>query len=159
MAVDGWRHTRGFALLGPLSKEDIGMHVSAPVTNSYLSATQSIAVPARCSPRTVESPSAPGNVARIDFSRITPRQLQAYLDENLKNGTIDIGDASALGSSIPGEWYTERADSPIDLKGTIKGIASFDRRNGYDTAAVFYEGLAARMSLMEQASARISVTV
>lgn len=96
---------------------------------------------------------------RINFSHITPRQLHAYVDDMIRRDQIAPDDADALFGSIPLDLYTECPDSPINLKETINGIAEFDRRNGYDSLAVFYEGLAARMSLMEQRSLPVSVMV
>lgn len=98
-----------------------------------------------------------GEAGRINFSHITPRQLHAYVDDMIKREQIDPDDAGALFGSIPLDLYTECPDSPINLKETINGIAEFDRRNGYDSLAVFYEGLAARMNLMEHRSLPVSV--
>jgi hypothetical protein len=94
---------------------------------------------------------------KVDFSRITPRQLQAYLDDMIAKDQIDPDDAVAMFGSIPGRWYTERPDAPIDFDSNIKAIADFNRNNGYPAIAVWYDGLSERMKLMEARSAPISV--
>lgn len=96
-------------------------------------------------------------VARIDLSRMTPRQLQAYVDDMIAKDRIDPDDAVALFGSIPLEWYDERPDVPIDLNANIKGMADFARDNGYDALAAFYRGLMERMKSMEACSVPLSV--
>lgn len=134
------------------------MHISSmlPVYTSKANAvpsTESTKQPSESGPLKpkMESP------VSVNFSSITPRQLQAYLDRMLESGDIDVDDASSLGGLIPLDLYTECPDSPIDLRETVKGVAEFDRRNGYDALAAFYEGLATRMNLMEQRSQPVSV--
>ncbi len=94
---------------------------------------------------------------QVDFSRITPRQLQAYLDDMIAQDKIDPDDATSMFNSIPGEWYTDQPDVPIDFSSNIKGIAEFDRNNGYPALAAWYEGLAERMRIMEARSVHVSV--
>jgi hypothetical protein len=94
---------------------------------------------------------------RLDFSRMTPRQLHAYIDDMIFKGEIDPDDACALFGSIPMQWYKERPDTPIDVAANIQGIADFNRNNGYPAVAVWYDGLSERMKLMEARSAPISV--
>lgn len=95
----------------------------------------------------------------IDFSHMTPRQLQAYIDEMIFADQISPDDAGSLFGSIPFEWYEERPDTPIDLASNIKGIADFDRNNGYPELATWYDGLLERMKAMEARSVHISIRV
>jgi hypothetical protein len=97
------------------------------------------------------------SIKKVDFSRITPRQLQAYLDDMIAQDKIDPDDATSMFNSIPGEWYTDRPDVSIDFSSNIKGIAEFDRNNGYPALAAWYEGLAERMRIMEARSVHVSV--
>jgi hypothetical protein len=104
----------------------------------------------------------PGNVApkAIDFSHITPRQLHAYLDDRVMSGNIDGPEGlycTTLFGSIPGEWYTERADEPMDLTATVRSIADFARDNGSSSLVRLYDGLLGWMKLMETQSVHISV--
>lgn len=94
---------------------------------------------------------------RNDFSHMTPRQLHAYIDEMIFADQISPDDAGSLFGSIPLEWYEERPDTPIDVTSNIKGIAEFDRNNGYPALAAWYEGLAERMRIMEARSVHVSV--
>ena len=93
----------------------------------------------------------------VDFSAITPRQLQAYLDEMITSERMSVDDGAALGSSIPGEWYTQQPDVPIDLRSNIRGIMEFARDNGFKPLAAFYAGLMDRMKMMEAQGLPISV--
>lgn len=93
----------------------------------------------------------------VDFSNITPRQLHAYLDKMIMSGRIDGLDCSTLFGSIPGEWYTERPDVPMDLTSEIKGVMEFARDNGFGPLAAYYAGLTDRMKLMEAQGLPISV--
>lgn len=88
---------------------------------------------------------------------MTPRQLHAYIDEMIFADQISPDDAGSLFGSIPLEWYEERPDTPIDVTSNIKGIAGFDRNNGYPALAAWYEGLAERMRIMEARSVHVSV--
>ncbi|MGN6093235.1 MAG: hypothetical protein ACTHOL_12850 [Luteibacter jiangsuensis] len=105
-------------------------------------------------PPTGRSPST----ARIDFSRITPRQIQDYCNELIFNGgDAEFEDASAIFTSLPSETFEGDPDTPIDLRGHIEGMIEFDRNNGFDALAVFYAGLLERMKLMEARSVHLSV--
>jgi hypothetical protein len=100
----------------------------------------------------------PSSVAGIDFSRVTPRQLQAYCDELIfTGGKAEFEDASALFTSLPSGIFESAPDTPIDLTAQIKGMVEFDRNNGFDVLAAFYEGLLERMKLMEARSVHLSV--
>ncbi|HEY4291470.1 hypothetical protein [Luteibacter sp.] len=96
--------------------------------------------------------------SRIDFSRITPRQLQEYLDEMIFSEQIDPMDATALGNALPAGLFFEQPDTPIDLRSKIEGMIEFDRNNGFDLLATFHASLLDRMRLMEDRSMHISVT-
>ncbi len=93
----------------------------------------------------------------IDFSRVTPRQLQEYLDEMIFSKQIDPDDATALSTSLPSGISELAPDTPIDLTAQIQGMIEFDRNNGFDLLATFYSGLLSRMKLMEDRSVHISV--
>jgi hypothetical protein len=96
----------------------------------------------------------------VDFSNITPRQLQAYLDDRLMSGKIDGPDGlycTTLFGAIPGEWYAERPDVPIDLTKTIGSMTDFARDNGFSKLVSLYDGLMDWMKAMERQPAHISV--
>jgi hypothetical protein len=95
----------------------------------------------------------------VDFSRITPRQLQAYCDQLIfTGGKAEFEDASALFTSLPSGIFERAPDTPINLTAQIEGMVEFDRNNGFDLLATFYSGLLDRMKLMEARSVHISVT-
>lgn len=101
---------------------------------------------------------SPPSVARIDFSRITPRQLQEYCDELIFNGgDAEFEDATALFTSLPSGIFESDPDKPLDLTSHVEGMVEFDRTHGYDVLATFYAGLLERMKLMEARSVHLSV--
>jgi hypothetical protein len=115
-----------------------------------------------------KTPGAPSEVTQtgysvpraIDFSNITPRQLQAYLDSRLMSGQVDGPDGlycTTLFGAIPGEWYTERADVPMDMTATIGSMSGFARDHGFSKLVNLYDGLMDWMKMMEAQPARISV--
>lgn len=117
---------------------------SAPVSSGQT------AMPARRDP--VEPASRP-----VNFSHISPRQLLAYVNDMISKDQIDPDDATSMVGSIPGAWYTERPDTPLDFASNIKAIADFDRNNGYAPLAAWYDGLSDRMKIMEARSSPVSV--
>jgi hypothetical protein len=128
---------------------------SVPTAGAYVvpKTTMQKAVDA---PSEVQTSSTSASKA-IDFSNITPRRLHAYLDEMIMSERMAVEDGSALGGSIPSEWYTERPDIAMDLTSEIKGIMEFARDNGFKPLAAYYAGLMDRMKLMEAQGLPISV--
>jgi hypothetical protein len=110
-----------------------------------VNARPSVQVAGRWSPQTV------------NFSHVTPRQFQTYVNEMIKNGRMTAKDGSALSSSIPQEWYAKRADVAVDISSNIKSNLASARGNGSKPLAAFYDGLMDRMKLMEAKSLPISV--
>ena len=134
------------------------MEISGPVmaTGSYAVARTAMQgshgdAPLLLQPDTSRPPKS------VDFSAITPRQLQGYLDELITSERLSVDDGAALGSSIPSEWYIQQPDVPIDLKSTITGIMEFARASGFKPLATFYAGLMERMKMMEAQGLPISV--
>ena len=94
----------------------------------------------------------------VDFSRITPRQLQALCDDLIFNGgEAGFEDAVDLGNALPSGVFFEHPDTPIDLRAQIEGMVEFGRSNGFDALATLYSGLLERMTLMEARSVHLSV--
>jgi len=96
----------------------------------------------------------------VDFSNITPRQLQAYLDDRLMSGQVDGPDGlycTTLFGAIPGEWYAERPDVPMDLTATIDSMAGFARDHEFSKLVSLYDGLMDWMKVMEKQPTHISV--
>jgi hypothetical protein len=105
-------------------------------------------------------PKVAANSKVIDFSHVTPRQLQTYLDDRLMSGAIDGPDGlycTTLFGAIPREWYTEQADVPIDLTGTIQSMTDFARDQGASKLVDLYGGLIDWMKMMEAQPAHVSV--
>ncbi len=96
-------------------------------------------------------------VGAIDFSRVTPRQLQGYINAMIKNNHMTAREGSALNTSIPREWYTHRPDVPVDITSNIKGIMRAAHGDGSKPLAAFYASLMDRMKLMEAQSLPVSV--
>lgn len=120
-------------------------------------------------PATMRQPiKAPAGISQIgeavsksvNFSHITPRQLQAFLDDRLMSGNVDGPDGlycTTLFGSIPGEWYTERPDEPMDMTSTIGSMADFARDSGFTSLVRLYDGLSDWMKMMQEQSVRLSV--
>jgi hypothetical protein len=131
------------------------------------SSSPSVSVPVVPRATTQKPVGGPGDVAAYathsktpDFSRITPRQLQDFLDDRLMSGYVDGPDGlycSTLGGAIPGEWYTERPDVPMDLTATIDGMTGFARDEGSSKLVDLYEGLMGWMKMIEVQSVPLSV--
>lgn len=93
----------------------------------------------------------------IDFSRVTPRQLQSYVNDMIKSDRMTVKDGTALTQSIPREWYTHRPDVSVDIASNMRGAAASARGHGAKPLAAFYDGLMDRMKLMEAQGVPISV--
>lgn len=96
-------------------------------------------------------------VRRIDFSHITPRQLNAYLDEMIFSEQIDPMDATVLLGAFSSEQYERYPDKPVNLKAEIDGTMKFHADRGDVLMATWYAGLLERIDSMEQQSVHISV--
>lgn len=96
-------------------------------------------------------------IARIDFSNVTARQVSEYVDDLMSRGEIDPDDAHALALCMPSAWYQENFDTPFNLRAEIESIRDFDKAHGFDFHAAFYEGLLQRMKLMEDRSVHVSI--
>lgn len=134
------------------------MRVASTTTLSTCSARE--AVPRSREPKVedVAQPTVSSRLKNIDFSRITPRQVQALCDELIfTGGKQGFEDASAIGNSLPSGIFERDPDTPIDLRGQMEGMVEFDRNNGFDALAAFYAGLLERMKLMEARSVHLSV--
>lgn len=93
----------------------------------------------------------------INFSHVTPRQLQTYVNEMITNGRMTPTDGLALSTSIPHEWYAKRSDVALDITSNIRSNLASARGNGSRPLAAFYDGLMDRMKRMEAQSLPISV--
>jgi hypothetical protein len=96
-------------------------------------------------------------VGAIDFSRVTPRQLHAFINAMINNDRMTVKEGSALNRSIPREWYIHGPDVPVDIRSNIKGIMRAAHGEGSKPLAAFYASLMDRMKLMELQSLPISV--
>jgi hypothetical protein len=95
----------------------------------------------------------------LDFSKITPRQLHAYLDEMTMSGRMDIDDGTTLFNAVPRGLYADQPDMPINLTSRIKSIMEFNFDSDSKPLAMFYAGLMDRMKMMEAKGFPISVVV
>src|SRR6202000_846756 len=79
----------------------------------------------------------------VDFSRITPRQLQKFLDDRLMGGYVDGPDGlycSTLACAIPRDLEIEQPDVPVDLTATIESMNGFARDHGCSKLGNLYDG-------------------
>jgi hypothetical protein len=97
------------------------------------------------------------DVRRIDFSHVTPRELNAYLDEMIFRDQIDPMDATVLLGAFSSEQYERYPDTPVNLKSEIDGTMKFHANRGDVLMANWYSGLLERIESMEKQSVHISV--
>jgi hypothetical protein len=93
----------------------------------------------------------------VDFSHVTPRQLQTYANEMIKNGRMTAENGSASTRSLPHEWYDKRSDVAVDISANLHSSMASARNNGSQPLAAFYSGLTDRMKRMEAQSLPVSV--
>jgi hypothetical protein len=96
----------------------------------------------------------------IDFSRITPRALHAYIDEKVMSG--DIGETemlqcSSLFCSIPDEFYRDSPDVAVDVQSRVESMADFARAHEFSSQTKFYEQMLDWMKGSEAKSIHISL--
>ena len=99
---------------------------------------------------------------RIDFSRITPRQLSEYVDEQERLGLLSRDEGDALLNQVPvtlsdaGPYV--QMDTPLNLRARLQGTMEFhlDTKSGL---ASWYAGLIDRLATLEAQSIRLSAEV
>lgn len=96
--------------------------------------------------------------SRIDFSRISPRQLEAWLDDMMMNGTPeDFQTAHDISIMLPSDW-SEDDDTPMNLTVDIEGARDWNRTYGEARFADRLDSLLGRMKAVELRSIRIAET-
>jgi len=93
----------------------------------------------------------------VDFSNVTPMQLQVYINDMIRSGRMTSKEGSALSSSIPHQWYTMRPDVAVDFTANMKGKLDAAHAEGSRPLAAFYSALMGRMKMMEAQGLPISV--
>lgn len=95
---------------------------------------------------------------RLDFSRISPRQLKVLLDELLTSGNPDDWEVgSDISMMLPcGLSYDD--DTPMNLTADIEGARDWNRKYGEATLADRLDSLLGRMKVLEMRYTRISET-
>lgn len=93
----------------------------------------------------------------VDFTRISPRQLNAYLDEMIASDRIDPLDATVLGGAFSAEEYDRFPDRPVNLKAELEGTMKYHENHGDTLLATWYAGLMDRLETMEKQSIHVSV--
>ena len=94
----------------------------------------------------------------IDFSRITPRQLLAYVNEQQRLGTLDPMEGGSLIDQVGVSQWDDAPDVPFDLRARLQGTMEFhlDTKSGL---ASWYAGLIDRLATLEAQSIRLSAEV
>lgn len=123
--------------------------ITVPTSSSSISSASAIAK--------AEAKEQVSGVRRIDFSHITPRQLNAYLDEMIFSNQIDLLDAGVLMGAIPTEAFEQSPDAPVNLKAGLEGTMKYYQNHGNTLLATWYAGLMDRLETMERQSIHVSV--
>lgn len=105
----------------------------------------------------LEAKEQASGVRRIDFSHITPRQLNAYVDEMIFSDQIDLTDAGVLMGAISTDAFEHFPDAPVNLKGELQGTMKYYESHGDTLLATWYAGLLDRLETMERQSIHVSV--
>jgi len=109
---------------------------------------------AASAPRTVVS-SEPTSIRKgIDFSCVTPRQLNEYVDARIFANDIDPDEADGLMNMLTSTQMDEAPDVPFDLRARMIGTKEFHQDRG-DPVAAFYASLIKRLDEMEAQSLRV----
>ena len=133
------------------------MNIISPVLGPGAYAVKATTMQAPVDARTGARAAKANVSSTIDFSRVTPRQLQAYVSDMVRSNRMTATDGSAISSSIPHEWYAKRPDVPVDFTANMKGKLDAVRGQNSKPLAAFYAGLMERMKMMEAQSVPISV--
>lgn len=108
------------------------------------------------SPMKIVDPLETGSGNGINFSRVTPRQLHAYLNELIFSNQIDLLEVGAFTGAVTGDEWLNQSDVPIDLRGRIQGQIEFDLDRG-GSLVEWYADALKHMDLLEARSVRLSV--
>ena len=116
-----------------------------------------VAMPAKAQGAAAAStdPEQPTFEKRVDFSRITPRQLQAYINERIFSNSIDPDEATSIMNQLGATQMQESPDVPFDLRARLNGTMEFHMDAG-DGLAAWYEGLINLLDVMEAQSVFVS---
>lgn len=136
---------------------DISATPSTTITTTAFRPAFQVPAPAKMPTVPVVAADKPPVAAKLDFSRITPRQLQTYLDDMLMSGRMDALDAGILSGALYNSEWEGSPDTPIDLRSRIEGTKEFHETRGDPILAVWYAGLLDRLKTMEAMSVSVSV--
>jgi hypothetical protein len=90
----------------------------------------------------------------VDFSHITPRQLNEYVNERIFANDISPDDAGGLMNMLSSNQMDDAPDVPFDLRARMQGMAEFLTDAG-DALGAWYAGLVKRLDDMEAQSVRL----
>lgn len=90
----------------------------------------------------------------VDFSHITPRQLNEYVNERIFANDIDPNEAGGLMNMLASNQMDDAPDVPFDLRARMQGFADFLMDAG-DALGVWYADLVKRLDDMEAQSVRL----
>lgn len=99
-------------------------------------------------------PESPLLDKRVDFSHITPRQLQNYINERIFSDTIDPDEATSIMGQLSTYQMRDAPDVPFDLRAQMTGTMEFHQDRG-DPLAAWYAHLIKRLDEMEAQSLRV----
>jgi hypothetical protein len=90
----------------------------------------------------------------VDFSHITPRQLNDYVNERIFANDIAPDEADGLINMLNTNQMDDAPDVPFDLRARMQGMSDFLLDAG-DALGAWYAGLVKRLDDMEAQSVRL----
>ena len=133
------------------------MHIIRPMLGPGVYAVDKTTMRTPVNARLPVQTAPEGSPRIVDFSHITPRQLQAYINDMIRSGRMTSKEGSALSSSIPHQRYTMRPDVAVDFTANMKGRLDGAHAEGSRPLAAFYSALMGRLKMMEAQGLPISV--
>ncbi|QWT20331.1 hypothetical protein KPL74_21635 [Bacillus sp. NP157] len=104
----------------------------------------------------IQSPDTPDIPRNIDFSHVTPRQLNEYVDQLIFADRISAEDASGLMNMLYSNERWGAPDTPIDVRARMEGHRDF-LLDLHDARAGFYSGLLNQLDAFEATGLGVSV--
>ncbi|KJV30730.1 hypothetical protein [Luteibacter yeojuensis] len=93
---------------------------------------------------------------KIDFSHVTPRQLEAYINERIFSNTIEPDDVTGIMNQLGATQMDDAPDVPFNLRAQLNGCRQYSEQTGSPLAA-WYAHLGKQLDIMQAQSVHLSV--
>jgi hypothetical protein len=107
-------------------------------------------------PARIDQETMSGVSKKIDFSHVTPRQLEAYINERIFSNTIEPDEVTGIMNQLGATQMYDAPDVPFNLRAQLDGCRQYSEQNGSPLAA-WYAHLGKQLDIMEAQSVHLSV--